>query len=334
MKILIIKQTSLGDLLHSTIAIDAIKRKYPYAKITYLVDISTYEIIKYNPSVDNFILFQFNMIMQLIKKNPFKVIKYFYDKIEEVRKEEYDIAFDLQGLERSVIFLYFARAREKYVKGRYLFLKGFRNKNLHAIDEISKVLNLANIPTENIQMNLFIPETINEKVKNLLQSINPDNKKILVISPFTRWETKNWGLAKFKELIVLLKQKDYIIILTGTKEYEKELDNLIEDFEQNKIFNFSGKLSILEFCALINNCNLLLSCESFPVHLASALHKKVIVLMGPTDERKIGPVNTEFRLIRAEKVNCQRCYRKKCKKMDCMKRIDAETVYKNIVEMI
>lgn len=369
MKILIIKQTSLGDLLHSTAAIDAIKEKFPDAKITFLVDESCQDIIRYNPNIDKIILFHFNHTLKLAKKNPFKVIKYFYQKISEVRKDQYDLAFDLQGLERSVIFLYFARAKKKYVKGRYLFLKGFRNKKIHAIDEILNVLKLADISKKDAQMSLYIPKSTEEKVLSIIKQINPENKPLITISPFTRWETKNWGLDKFKQLLVLLNQKDYVVILTGTKEYEAQLDWMIKESQtetikiktaqkenslnetnldvsyqkeyipqksinKNKVFNLAGKLSILEFAALINHSDLLVSCESFPPHIASALHKKVIVIMGPTDERRIGPVNTEYRLIRAEDVRCSRCYKRRCKKMLCMKNITAELVYKNIVEMI
>jgi len=359
MNILIIKQTSLGDLLHSTVAIDAIKSKYPEAKITYMVDESCLDIVKYNPNIDKIILFHLNSLLKLIKKNPFKALKYIYDKIKEVRSQFFDIAFDLQGLERSVIFLYFAKAKEKYVKGRYPFLKGFRNKKIHAIDEILSVLNLAGIFKKDAKMSLHIPTFIDEKVLSLIEKINPDKKPLITISPFTRWETKNWGLDKFKHLLKLLAQKDYIVVLTATKEYQSSLDSIMEDSiikdstnqdstikdsiikdstikdsQKGKVFNLAGKLSILEFAALINHSDLLVSCESFPPHIASALHKKVIVLMGPTDERRIGPINTTYRLIRAENVKCSRCYKRRCKKMDCMKKIMPETVYKNIVEIL
>lgn len=384
MNILIIKQTSLGDLLHSTVAIDAIKSKYPEAKITYMVDESCQDIVKYNPNIDKIILFHLNSLLKLTKKNPFKALKYIYDKIIEVRSQFFDIAFDLQGLERSVIFLYFAKAKEKYVKGRYPFLKGFRNKKIHAIDEILSVLNLAGIFKKDANMSLHIPTFIDEKVLSLIEKINPDKKPLITISPFTRWETKNWGLDKFKHLLKLLAQKDYIVVLTATKEYQSSLDSIMEDSiiqdstnkdstikdstikdstikdstikdltikdstnkdliiknstikdsQKGKVFNLAGKLSILEFAALINHSDLLVSCESFPPHIASALHKKVIVLMGPTDERRIGPINTTYRLIRAENVKCSRCYKRRCKKMDCMKKIMPETVYKNIVEIL
>lgn len=354
MKILIIKQTSLGDVLHSTVAIDAIKKKYPDAKITYLVDISAQDIVKYNPDVDRIILFHFNYVINLAKKNIFKVIKYFYDKIKELRNEEYDIAFDLQGLERSVLFLYFARAKEKYVKGRYPLLKGYKNKDIHATTEILSVLSLAKIKSNNTRMSLYIPDDIEKKVLSFIQKINPDKKPIITISPFTRWETKNWGVDKFKDLIKLLEQKDYIIFLTGTKEDQSKVESMIDrnliidkksiidkDDDSNltkkakeKIFNLAGKLSILEFASLIKHSNLLVSCESFPPHIASTLHTPVIVLMGPTDEKRIGPINTRYKLIRAENVLCSKCYKRRCKKMDCMKNIMSEVVYESIVNMI
>ncbi len=348
MKILIIKQTSLGDVLHSTVAIDAIKKKYPDAKITYLVDISAQDIVKYNPDVDRIILFHFNYVINLAKKNIFKVIKYFYDKIKELRNEEYDIAFDLQGLERSVLFLYFARAKEKYVKGRYPLLKGYKNKDIHATLEILSVLSLAGIKQDEPKMSLFIPEGIEKSILSLLEKINPDKKPIITISPFTRWETKNWGLDKFKALLKLLEQKDYIIFLTGSKEDQSEVESMIDrnsiidkDDDSNltkkakdKIFNLAGKLSILEFASLIKHSNLLVSCESFPPHIASTLHTPVIVLMGPTDEKRIGPINTRYKLIRAENVLCSKCYKRRCKKMDCMKNIMPEVVYESIVNMI
>ena len=119
MKILLIKQTSLGDVLHMTPVIRALKKWKPEAAIDIVTDKRALGILENNPYINKLYVLDIYKYEKEIFKSPSKFIstvKEFFSHIKEVRKEKYDIAIDLQGLERSVIFLYLCKAKKNTPK--------------------------------------------------------------------------------------------------------------------------------------------------------------------------------------------------------------------------
>ena len=139
MNILVIKTTSLGDVLHSTPHLRAIREQYPAAHITLLTATASAGIYRHNPVVDRMVLFDHARFKQLGLRSPVAALRLIRDTMAKVNDRDYALAFDLQGLLRTVIFLYGARAGRKFVKGRWPGLGGFRDKQLHAIDEMTQV---------------------------------------------------------------------------------------------------------------------------------------------------------------------------------------------------
>ena len=116
MKILLIKQTSLGDVLHMTPVIRALRKWKPESEIDIVTDKRALGILKNNPYINKLYVLDIYKYEKEIFKSPlkfFSTIKEFFSHIKEVRKKKYDIAIDLQGLERSVIFLYLCKAKKK-----------------------------------------------------------------------------------------------------------------------------------------------------------------------------------------------------------------------------
>lgn len=329
MNILIIKQTSLGDVLNSTVAIKILKHNFPNTNITFLVDKSAYNIMKYNKDINKFIIFDFKLIQKKYLKSPIKVITHIISILKEIRKIHYDMAFDLQGLFRSVFFLYLSKAKKKYVKGRWIFLKKYRNKYIHAIEEIKNTLKIAGLEIIPSKMEIYTSDNEVEKINTLLREINPNNKKMLIISPFTRWNSKNWGTHNYNNLLKLI-ENNIVIIITGTKDKINETELIFENIYKNNIYNMVGKLNLLELVELIKRADLLLSGDSFPIHVAGAVNTPVISLFGPTDEKRVGPVSKKSIVLRDE-VNCKICYKKNCRKGKiCMDNIKPQFVYNYI----
>lgn len=337
MNILIIKETSLGDVLHSTVSLDIIKSNYPDSHISFLVDKSAYPLLKYNKKIDRFILFDFNLLKNKWLTDFPAVFKHIISVLKEVRSIEYDIAYDLQGLLRSVFFLYLAKAKRKYVKGKWLLLNKYRNKSIHAISEITNLLIHSGLKVHNNNklppMEIYTSDKEKDSINRLLKKINPDNKKILMISPFTRGESKDWGVHKYKSLLKLIEKDSTLVLFTGSPEKKSDIDFIIKEGKvcQN-VYNLAGNVNLLEYAELLRRTNLLLSSDSFPVHLAGAYNIPVIALFGPTDENRVGPVSEYSVVIRAKDISCKKCYNMNCSKKYCMDNISPGMVYKKINE--
>ena len=328
MKILIIKHSSLGDVLHSTGHIRTIRETFPDSTITLLTAPPCHELFTYDKNVDQVLVFEKDRAKAEWKRNPGWVLRHFFTLLKEVRRTQYDLAFDLQGRLKSVFFLYCAKASRKYVKGRWLFLKRFRKPEIHAIKEMDQVLRLAGIEVRNSDMEIFTSSWEEMTIEGLLKRINPSNKKIFIISPFTRWETKNWGIEKYKAVIDSL-NRDVLVILTGSADKKKEIDELAAQVNGRSVVNLAGELKLLELAELMKKAHLLLTGDSFPMHLASALHIPLIALFGPTDEERVGPVGKHCSVLRAGDI-CRRCYQRDRCKQNCINYIQTETVLREV----
>ena len=328
MNILIIKHSSLGDVLHSTGHIRTIKETFPGSTITLLTAPPANEIFKHNKHIDKVLVFDKDRAKREWKRSPGWVIHHIFTVLKEVRSTHYDLALDLQGRLKSVFFLYSAKAKRKYVKGRWLFLKRFSRPEMHAIKEMDQVLRMAGVPVRNSEMEIFTSRGEEKTIEGLLKRINPSNKKIFIISPFTRWETKNWGIEKYKAVINNLTM-DVLVILTGLADKKKEIDELADQVNGRSVVNLAGELKLLELAELMKKSHLLLTGDSFPMHLASALHIPLIALFGPTDEERIGPVGKRCTVLRAGEI-CRRCYQREQCKQNCITYIQPETVLREI----
>ncbi len=308
MNILIIKQTSLGDVLHSTGHVRAVKTQFPDSKLTLLTATSSYDIYRHNPYVDRVILFDRYAVKRNWCKQPGWALRHIGDVLREVRAEKYDLAIDLQGRMKSMLFLYLAHAKRKFAKGRWLWVPHFAKPGIHAIEEMDGVLKLAGIDTRNTTMEIHVSPKERSVADDLLNEINPQSKPLVIVSPFTRWHTKDWGIDNFKTFCTQMPD-DVTIVFTGSDTQRAAIDDLIARLNGQSVVNLAGQLNLLEFAALIQRSVLLVSGDSFPMHLASAMGRPLIALFGPTDETRVGPRSASAVVMRASN-NCRRCYRR------------------------
>lgn len=328
MNILVIKLTSLGDVLHATGHIRCLKEHYPHSHITLLTADTSYDIFRYNPHLDQILLFEKDRVKCEWGRHPKWAAGHVWSLMRELGRTHFDLAFDLQGRLKSVIFLYAARADRKFVKGRWWFLNRFRKPEIHAIQEMDQVLRLAGVKVGNSEMEIVTSDRERKTVDELLERINPSGKKMMIVSPFTRWETKNWGEDKFSALLDEF-PLDVLVIFTGAKERKVHIERLMTTIRHPDLVNLAGALTLLEFAELVKRVDLVVTGDSFPMHLASAMHTPVIALFGPTDEMRIGPVGRRAMVLRADDV-CQRCYeRNRCEK-NCINAIEPPRVLEAI----
>ncbi len=330
MNILVIKQSSLGDVLHSTAALRAIKEAYPQARLTLLTNNGSVGIVQHNDDIDEIIELPYPALKQHWPKRLDKLIAALRTTMYAVRQREYDLAFDLQGLLRSVLFLYGARAKKKFVKGKWWGLKQFRKKQLHAIDEMAGVLQLAGIPMSSRQMQLASDasdvKALDAVLAKLVGSKAKPKAELIVISPFTRWVSKNWPLAHFVELANRLSEKfpQHAVLLTGAPNDQVAIDEVLADQTNKRVYNLAGALSLAQLGELMRRADLVVSGDSFPMHVASAVQVPLLALFGPTDEQKTGPLSKQALVLRAP--DCSKCDKPECQH-NCLSKLAVETVF-------
>ncbi|MCY3767744.1 MAG: glycosyltransferase family 9 protein [Gammaproteobacteria bacterium] len=322
MKILVIKQSSLGDVLHASGHIRSIKQHFPHCELYLLTAPAPAEIYRHSPWVDEMILIDRDGCKKNWSTRPLWVAGEIRRVMTQVRRHHFDLAFDLQGLAKSVWFLYAARATKKFVKGRWPCIAGFKNKKLHAIGEIGEVLQMADIPVRDACMELPTGPGEVEFVDELLLGIRAGEKPVLIISPFSRWSSKDWPLEKFIEVGARV-HDTHQVIFTGTPERQHEIDRALDRAGARTGLNLAGKLTLLQFAELVGRAALMLTGDSFPMHVAGAKKTPVIALFGPTDERRVGPLGERDCIIRVD--GCTVCDKRNCPRY-CLARLDTDRV--------
>jgi len=330
MNILVIKQTSLGDVLHSTGHVRALKQQYPDSRLVLLTADSSVDIYRHSPWVDEIILFDRYRVKRELLSDPLWCWRHIREVMAKVQLQQFDLAFDLQGLARTVLFLYFARAKQKFVKGRWLGLNGFRNKSLHAIREMDEVLALAGVNHFNTKMELATSPADEEKVDELLMLINPQSLPLVIFSPFSRWPSKDWPLAHFAAAAERLSER-CLVVFTGAPDRQAEIEQLVAQLSVKHVESLAGKLGLMEFAALVKRAHIMLTGDSFPMHIASACDTNLVALFGPTDEKKVGPTSDTAVVIRAP--DCDRCDRRNCQRA-CLSRVTPDQAVEAVLSKL
>jgi len=330
MKILVIKQTSLGDVLHSTGHVRAIKHTWPSSELILLTATSSVDIYRHSPWVDKMIVVDRYRVKHGWYREPAWAWRHMVEVMRQVRSHQFDLAFDLQGLAKSVVFLYGARARRKFVKGRWPGLTGFRKPELHAIEEMDGVLKLGGIEVADTSMELTTSEAENDVVASLLREQNPDGLPVVILSPFSRWPSKDWPFDYFLQIADHLSSQ-YKVFITGAPDRQQQIAAGLMQLQNTAIVSLAGRLNLLEFAALVKRAQLMLTGDSFPMHVAAACHTPLIALFGPTDESRVGPRSPMSRVIRAP--DCSRCDRRDCQRK-CLNRILPATIETVMVESL
>lgn len=343
MKILLIKQTSLGDVLHMTPVIRALKKWKPESEIDIVTDKRALGILKNNPYINKLYVLDIYKYEKEIFKSPlkfFSTIKEFFSHIKEVRKKKYDIAIDLQGLERSIIFLYLCKAKKKYAKGKWAFVKSNYYVDINAIVGLISFLKFFDCPNDGVDLDYFLPATIEEDFNKTIERIKQTKnfeieKDYIVFSPFSRWETKDLSVNKAREIIAEIKKlKDIQIIVSATSDYNKECKEIVEGFDN--VLDSSGLFNLTELAYLIKNSKCMLTVDSFPMHTGCAFKKPLIAIFGPTSEIRVGPIAENSEVFRADNIECEKCYkRKNCPNNHiCIENIDSKLLAKRLIDKI
>ena len=336
MKILIVKLSALGDVLQVLPALNLLKKIYPQAEIDWLVEERNAELLINHPWLKRVLLFN---------KEFFKKPKVFYNFVRELRKTSYEAILDFQGLLKSGIFVFLAKARYKM---------GFRNHregsplfynvkfppydpNLHAVKRyLDLVIKSAKFLTQDVSIPEFNSKILYEiPLPERKPPFSPSKPFILLIAG-ARWETKLWPFENWKSFLEiagdLRKKITFYFIGAPT---EKELKAFAEEAEKNYqgVFSLVGKLSLKELVFLMKEAEVVLSVDTGTMHLASLLNKPILALFGPTSPERTGPWS-ELSIVLRESLACSPCFKRTCKNPLCMKNLSPERVKRELIHLL
>ncbi len=260
-KILIIRFSSLGDIILTFPLLKKLRRKYPESEIHFLTGVKYQEVLKLNPSINRVIL---------------------YDKsLSEIRKvisaENFDVILDLHKNLKSFYACFMNskrtfRIRKENLK-KFILVKFKINLFREIIPVYKKYIICADPVLENKDYEYETDELIFSK-GNLFEG------KYIVLSPSSRHFTKTYPAAKFIEFIKQYPELKFVLTGDNT-DRDKEICGMISEQCSNTL-NFCGKLNMSALANTINYSELVICNDSAVLHLSEALGKKTNAVFGST----------------------------------------------------
>ncbi|OGI17793.1 MAG: hypothetical protein A2255_04570 [Candidatus Melainabacteria bacterium RIFOXYA2_FULL_32_9] len=314
-KVLIFRFGAIGDVVHSTALYRSLKKYDQNLSIHYLTGKVPSLLLENDTYLDKIWITEGKSYKDLAKL------------AKELKKEKFDLCINLQPSIRTRIF--------SFLVGSKLILTYNKTFKIHAVKNFwitAKPL-FRDILLDK-EINIFIPEETKEKISKILNT----EKKIIGFNMGSNSarQGRKWPIEHWKELAKRIIDKyDCEIVLTGSLE-DREISETLLDISP-KIKSFCGKLNILENAALLSRCNILISGDTGPLHIATAVKTPVIGLYGSMPVLRTGPYGESNSVLFSDR-NCIPCNRRKCKltkKQElytpCMEDITPDKVF-NIIE--
>ncbi|MCA1765294.1 MAG: lipopolysaccharide heptosyltransferase I [Desulfobulbaceae bacterium] len=348
MNILIVKTSAIGDVTHTLPVLNALRKHYPGAKITWLVEESAADLVKGHRALDRILVSRRKQWAAEMRGGGACFIKAWReirDFIRDLRGTRYDLLFDFQGLLKSGIWVWLADADRKIGFGRgmehsecsYIFL----NERIapvpmdtHALRREMALLKAVGIETEEIVFDLPITERDRAEVENLLAGHGIDRqKKLVAINPVATWPTKLWFKERFAEVADRLLERGCAVVFTGSPADRGEIDRIISSMKGRAV-NLAGKTSLMSLAALYQEADVVVSTDTGPMHIAAAAGAPLVAIFGSTAPWRTGPWGEEHLVLRAD-LDCSPCLKRNCpENSECMRAISVEQVVAAVNEIL
>ena len=342
-RILIVRLSSIGDVLHTTTVVHNLKLRYPNCHITWLVSPPASELLTYSPDIDRLLIWDRRPLDKSFSRfNVFGAWGEISRAEDLMKKYEYDIAIDLQGLSLTGILT--KKSGAPYRIGIHernepnsMFMTDMapETRHIHKVRRYATALDLLGIrglrelgPVIGMMPNYsdFVDRFF---LKNDIRPSVP----ILMVCVRTSWETKNWAPKNFA-LALRNIPESVQIVFCGSADDEQYIKIVQRGMERDSI-SIAGKVNLLELAAIFKKCALLLTCDTGPLHIAEAVGLNTLSLWGPTDPEMYGPLTKGHRTMITES-KCKFCNKTKCREGDirCMKAIYPDLVERRLLDLL
>ena len=329
MKILILKPSSLGDVVQALPVLRLLKRHLPASEIYWWIDSQLAPLLEGDPDLTGIVRFE---------RRRWASPRHWPEMFRSVRwlrAQQFDWVIDLQCLARSGTFAWLANGKfligldepREGSRGFYDIAVRRPSFHTHAVDWYLAVLPRLGVPVrQDFQWLPERPQTA-AMVKSKWQT---NGTRWIVLQPGARWRTKRWHVEYFAELVRrLAKGFPHVrfAILGGAED--KPLGETISRTDSARCLDLCGRTSLPEMVEWLRLCNLMITNDTGPMHVAAALGKPLVALFGPTEPRRTGPYGHLEDVLRIN-LTCSPCLKSRCryeKPYECLSALSPATVF-------
>jgi heptosyltransferase-1 len=315
-RILLVKLSSFGDVLHSLPTLEALRDAYPRARITWLVEAAYAPLLSGHPALNEVWLAPRLRPQEIFTgANPATLRRL----IRQLRSRPFDLVLDLQGLLKSAIWVALARSVRKvgYDRTRecsYLPLTERVPPFDPEAHAVRRYLNLAHYLGASPAPPRFRLGLAAADLSGLIPK--KTGRPLAVLHPGARWPSKLWPPASWAWLAEWLTQKGFQVAITGSAA-DRELVAGIAARSQAPVVNLAGATSLAQLAGILRQARLAVTTDTGAMHLAAALQTPVAAIFGPTAPWRTGPFGEGHQVVRLE-LACSPCFQRQCPEPRCL----------------
>jgi len=340
MKILIVRLSSLGDILHFFPAVSDLHRHFPDAEIHWLVEPAFAEMAGWHSAVNKVI----TVPLRAHKKTWWKIPRLLSGLRQQLQAEKYDVVLDAQGLLKSAllaklagvpVFGFHGDSARESLAARFYRKTARVRQGLHVVEKnrqlVAQVFGAEIAQPADFGLDKFRGERMRYPLPDMLTQMV--NRPYIVLLHGTTWSSKYWPESSWLELIRLLVQHGWRCLLPWGNEDER-----LRALRLQEAVGIGAqvlpKLSLTELTVVLLHARAFVSVETGIGHLAAVLNIPGIMLHGPTDPEYSGILGMSCKHITSG-MDCSPCFKRDCPKLSslavippCQLAISAQQVYR------
>ncbi len=336
-KICVIKPSAFGDVVQSLPILRALRTRFPRASISWIVNDYLAPLLQDHAGVDDVIRYK--------RQGKWGDTA---NLLSNLRRSQFDLVFDLQGLLRTGIMTLATGARwriglENYREGAhraYTHVLPDTGREVPAHARYWRVAEAFGVGDCAREADIAIGDADREWAGRQLVGLD---RPIMAINAGSRWDTKRWSIQSFSAVARrAVAELDHSLVILGSPD-ERSLADILTSLvasagHSRRVVNLAGQTSLGQLAAVLEYSDYLLTNDSGPMHLAAALQTPVVGIFTCTTPSRSGPPGDQHELVTTN-VSCHGSYKKRCPQwgdryMCCMNELDTARVWGGIVRLL
>lgn len=329
-RILIIKPSALGDIVHTLPILNLLRTRWSRAHISWLVTPGFAGLLEGHPQLDEVIRFERRRFGHSWwhPGSAVGLIQF----VRALRQKRFDLVIDLQGLFRSgwLAWVTGSRARIGFADARELGWMFYTHRvpvhtwDQHALERYLSIAEALGCGRRPVGFQFPPMEAL----------IPPIVEPYAVLLPGTNWETKRWPIESFAQLVGPLRERFGLrSVVAGANDAIELATRLRALAEGEQVIDRTGKTSLRQLVSLLAGAAVVVANDSGPMHIASALGRPMVTMFGPTNSIRTGPYERLDTVVRLDIV-CSPCYSRRCSHQSCLKWLEVESVLAAIAQQL
>ncbi len=356
-RILLIKPSSPGDIIHALPVLRGLRRRFPDAHLAWLVATPFANLLEVDPALDEVIPFDRKRFGRIGRS--LGATRDFVAFLHDLRRRKFQLVVDLQGLVRSGFFslacgapirIGFREARELawiFYNRRIARI----DRDAHAADKNYAVGELLGFDDAPLDLSVATTDDDRRHAATLLEEAGITRAddavaaRYAVLVPTTRWETKCWPVERFGQLAQLIKQHHGLASVlvggradvdSGCRAAEASAGRSQDDASRAAV-NLCGRTTLRQLAALIDGASIVVTADSTPMHMAAAHGRPLVALFGPTNPQRTGPYGRQCDVLLPD-LECAPCYLRKLSQCShdhaCLRDLTVEHVAETVAQRL